>query len=158
MKTAGKALGVVVLVLLLTLVVLRVTGLNPHERIPGLWLTGTLVTAPVTDWSYTDKIEAGAVQTRTWYLLPHSVTTWFTAYNGQLYLDTYHTTEQWPRDVARDPRVRLKIGGQLLDRILVLVTDPAEREGMIQVRAKKYKLPQPVPAGVTMTVYRVTPK
>ncbi len=157
MKTAGKLLGVVVLVLLCALVALRVSGLNPHDRIPGLWLTGTLATVPVTDWSFTDKIETGALQTNTWYLLPHSVTTWFTAYNGRLYLDTYNTAEQWPRNVARDPHVRLKIGNQLFDRTLVLVTDPAEREGVIQARAKKYKLPQPVPAGVSMTVYRVTP-
>jgi hypothetical protein len=44
-----------------------------------------LVTTPVTDCSSTDKVESVNVQTRTWYLLPHSVTTYRVAYNGQLY-------------------------------------------------------------------------
>jgi hypothetical protein len=40
--------------------------------------------------------------------------------------------------VLRDPRVRVKIGDQLYDRTLALVTDPAEQEGELKARAKKY--------------------
>jgi hypothetical protein len=40
----------------------------------------------------------------------------------------------------RDPRVRIKIGDKLYDRTLVLVTDPAEKEALVQVREKKYQL------------------
>ena len=53
---------------------------------PGLWLTGEVVTAPVTDWSFTDKHPTIYAQTRTPYLLPHSVTITCVAHDGQLYL------------------------------------------------------------------------
>jgi hypothetical protein len=157
MNKVGRVVGIVVAVLILLLVVLRFTGLDPHERIPGLWLSGTATTTPVSDWSYTDKIVTDHLQTSTWYGLPHSVTTWCIAYNGQLYVATSGAaTRQWPRNVARDPQVRIKIGDQVFDKTLVVVTDPTEKEGMLQARAKKYKQPYPVPKGVTMTVYRVT--
>ncbi len=48
--------GVVIACLVIALVTLRIVGLDPKDRRPGLWLTGELVTQPVTDWSFTDKI------------------------------------------------------------------------------------------------------
>ena len=157
MKILLKVLGAVVACVVLVLLVLRVTGLDPHERIPGLWLTGTVAAAPATDWSFTDKIVTVKVQTSTPYLLPHSVTTWCIAYNGQLYLATSGAAvREWPRDVARDPHVRLKVGDQLFDATLMVVADPAEREGVLKTRAKKYNQKYP-PVGQTFTVYHVIP-
>lgn len=163
MKTLLRIAGIVVICLVLLLVVLRVTGLNPHGdtpgpgSYPGLWLNGDLVTTPVADWSFTDSIQTVKVQTNTWYLVPHSVTTWCIAYNGQLYLATSGAaTREWPRNVARDPHVRLRIDGKLYDRTLMVVTDPAEREAVLQVRAKKYSQKYP-PVGQTFTVYHVMP-
>ena len=152
---ALKVLGVVMVCLVLALLVLRVIGLDPHERRPGLWLKGNVVTSPVTDWSFTDRYPTVKVQTRSSYLLPHSVTTFCIAYNGQLYLATTRPeTRQWSRNVARDPHVRLKIGDQLFDRTLSVVTDPAEREAVLQARAKKYSQKYP-PPGPPFTVYHV---
>ena len=74
MKTLWKIIGGILVCLVLLLLVLRVTGLEPQERRPGLWLKGNLVTTPVADWSFTDKYPKIKIQTRTWYLLPHSVT------------------------------------------------------------------------------------
>jgi hypothetical protein len=129
--------------LVVALIVLRITGLDPHGRLPGLWLTGDLVSMPVTDWSFTDKIRNVELQTRTWYLLPHSVRINCIAYNGQLYLSTVNpmgvdAPHVWNVNVARDPHVRLKIGNQLYDQILSLVTDPAEKAAVLQARVKKY--------------------
>jgi hypothetical protein len=158
MKTLWKIVGGILVCLVLVLLVLRVTGLEPRDGRPGLWLKGDLVTIPVADWSYTDKYQTDMVQTRTWYLLPHSVTTWCIAYNGQLYLATSGGgVRQWPRNVARDPHVRLKIGDQLFDRTLLVVTDPAEKAAVLQVRAKKYSQKYPPPTNVTFTVYHVMP-
>ena len=157
MKTLLKVIGGVLVCLILLLLVFRITGLNPHDRVPGLWLTGNVDTTPVNDWSFTDKIETVKVQTDTGYGLPHSVTTWCIAYNGQLYLATSGAgVREWPRNVARDPHIRLKVGDRLFDRTLVVVTDPTERDGVLQVRAKKYAQKYPPPAGVNFTVYHVT--
>jgi len=161
MKALLKFVLGIVACLVLALVVLRITGLNPHGRTPGLWLTGNLVTTPVTDWSFTNKILTDEVQTRTWYLIPHSVTTYCVAYNGQLYLDSiyrgnieYPHGRSWNENVARDPHVRIKLGNQLYDRTLVYVTDPAERAAVLQAKTKKYPLLK-IPGGATVQIFRV---
>ncbi len=155
MKIILKVLGAVVVCLVLALLVLRVIGLDPKERRPGLWLKGDVTTTAITDWSFTDQYKTVKVQTSSWYLLPHSVTTFCIAYNGQLYLATTRIeTRQWSKNVARDPHVRLKVGDQLYDRTLSVVTDPAEREAVLQARAKKYAQKYP-PEGPPFTVYHV---
>ncbi len=54
----------------------------------------------------------------------------------------------------RDPHVHMEIGDKLYDRTLVLVTDAAEMEGVLQVRAKKY--PQlKIPVNATIHVFHV---
>jgi hypothetical protein len=157
MKTLLTVVGTVVVCLLLLLAVLSITGLDPRDRTPGLWLEGNLVQTPVTDWSFTDKYPTVKLQTRSPYLLPHSVTINCLAYNGQLYLSSVYpagTSRSWNDNVLRDPHVRLKIGDQVYDRTLSLVTDPAEREAVLQVRARKY--PQlKVPPDATVHVFHV---
>src|SRR5271167_1773681 len=108
MKTLSKTIGIIVVCLILLLLVLSITGLEPRDRTPGLWLKGNLVTTPVADWSFSDKYPTIAIQTRTWYLLPHSITVTCWTYNGQLYLfSTYPmgTKRSWNEDVARDPHI-----------------------------------------------------
>ena len=157
MKTLLKIVGAILVCLVLVLVVLRITGLNPHDRIPGLWLTGDLVTTPVNDWSFTDKVTNVKLQTWTWYLLPHSVTINCLAYNGQLYVSSVNpagTTRSWNENVLRDSHVRIKIGDKLYDRTALLVTDPAERDAVLQVRAKKY--PQlKIPPNATIHIFHL---
>jgi len=145
MKTVLKIAAVVAICLVLLLVALSITGFEPRQRTPGLWLKGNLVTTPVTDWSFTDQVDTVAVQTRTWYLIPHSVTTYCVALNGQLYLDSFYPEgaeyphgRSWNENVARDPRVRLKIGNNLYDVTLAHETDAALKTMVLQLVAKKY--------------------
>jgi hypothetical protein len=158
MKTLLKIVGAILVCLALVLVVLRFTGLDPHGGIPGLWLTGDVVTTPVTDWSFTDKVPTIKLQTQSRFLLPHSVTINCLSYNGGLYVSSIYppgATRSWNDNVMRDPHVRIKIGDKLYDRTLVLVTDPTERDGVLQVREKKY--PQlKIPANATIHVFHVT--
>jgi len=44
----------------------------------------------------------------------------------------------WNRNIVRDPHVRLKIGDQVFDRTVALVTDPAEKDAVLQTKAQKY--------------------
>ncbi len=157
MKRLLQSLGIIVVCLILILIVLRITGFGPHARTPGLWLKGNVVTTPVMDWSFTDKIPVVQLQTETWYLLPHSVNINCLNYNGQLYLVSVYpagTAHTWNDNVIRDPHVRLKIGDQIYDRTVSLVTDPAEQEGVLQARHNKY--PQlKVPPNSTIHVFHV---
>ena len=161
MRTLWKVLGVVLAGSVLLLLVLSITGFEPHGRMPGLWLKGNLVATPVTDWSFTVSIETVKIQTNTAYLLPHSVTTNCVSYNGQLYLTslyraglTYPQGRSWNTNVARDPHVRIKIGNNVYDRRLSLVTDPTEYDGVYQMKRKKYPQ-QKIPPGGKFMIFHV---
>jgi hypothetical protein len=157
MKRLLKTVGATLVCLILLLIVLRIIGLEPHDRIPGLWLKGNVTNTPVTDWSFTDNIPVIQIQTQTPYLLPHSVNINCLDYNGQLYLVSVFpagTTHTWNDNVIRDPHVRLKIGDNVYDRTVSLVTDAAEQEGVMEARHKKY--PQlKIPANPTIHVFHV---
>ena len=166
MKKVLKIGGAVVICMTLLLVTLRATGFEPRDcsnaseswacRAPGLWLKGELVTTPVSDWTFTNKIQTIKIQTRTPFLLPYSVSIWCAVYNDNLYVTSYRG-RRWVEDIIRDPQVRLKIGGQLFERTLSLVSDPDEKAAVLQAKGKKY--PQwTVPAVSKTTVFRVLPE
>jgi len=149
-----KVGAILILVILgVTLVTLRFTGLEPeyldldqlraHHMIarPGLWLKGEVVTAPVTDWSFVNEvphpgrsINTVLVETRTPYFIPHSVRTMPFVRNGVLYIRSHQDRmdvqfphdKSWTANVARDPRVRIKIGDKLYEATMVLVADRAQ--------------------------------
>ncbi len=161
MKMFLKIIGVIVVCLAVLLVVFRITGLDPNQRRPGLWLKGDLVTTPVTDWSFTDQVPNLKIQTNTWYGIPHSVTINCVSYRGQLYLDSFYAAgltyphgRSWNENVARDPHVRLKIGDKVYDRTLVLVTDPAETAAVNEAKEKKYPALK-LPPGGTIVLFHV---
>ena len=156
MKTLGKGLLVLGILLIGTLLTLRVTGLDPeymdytteayNERgrmtWPGLWLSGEVVREPVDNWDWVldvDHPELGntiMLETRTWYGIPHSVTILPTPRGEALYIGGSARDARLEREfphyktywanIERDPRVRLKIDGRLYEMTAVLVSDPDE--------------------------------
>lgn len=156
----GAAIFICMAVLLVTL---RATGFEPRDcanagvswtcRTPGLWLKGDPVTTPVSDWSFTDKIQTIKIETQSPFLLPYSVSIWCAAYNNNLYVTSYRG-RRWVEDVIGDPHVRLKIGGQLFERTLALVNDPDEKAAVLQAKGKKYPNWK-VPSVSKATVFRV---
>ena len=165
MKTALKIGGTLVICLVVLLATLRATGFEPRDctnasswscRAPGLWLKGDLVTTPVNDWSFTDKIPTIKIETQTPFLLPHSVSIWCAVYNGNLYVTSYRG-RLWVEHIVRDPHVRLKIDGRLYERTLSLVNDPDEKAAVLQAKGKKYPRWK-VPPVATAAVFRVLPQ
>ena len=143
MKVLLRIGGSILICLVLLLLASRVFGFEPKDcspfnrslscKLPGLWLKGELVTTPVTDWSFTDKIQQIKIQTQTPYLLPLSVTIWCAVYNNNLYV-TSNPGKFWNDDIMRDPHVRLKIGDQVFDRTLEIVNDPAGKAAVLEER------------------------
>jgi len=171
MKTLTRIAGGIVAVLILALVVLRITGLDPTGDIPGrgnypgLWLRGTAVKTPVSDWSFVTQYKTDKLQTRTWYGIPHSVTTAYILYNGQLYITSMFTKgmpfpqgKNWVTNVMRDPHVRLKFGDNLYDCTLSHVTDQNERAAVLGPRAQKNPqlLASDTANGPVLHLFRVT--
>jgi len=161
MKTLLKVLGVVVACVVLVLVIFRITGFGPHGRTPGLWLSGTVVTTPVSDWSFAGKYFTLEIQTRTPYLLPHSVTAACITYMGQLYVGSiyepglqYPHGRNWNENVARDPHVRVRVGDDLYDATLVHVTDPSLVAAVLQAEQARYRGFR-VPPGGSLQLFHV---
>ena len=146
MKRIAKRAGFTLLLAVgATLVSLRLVGFEPSDQRPGFWLTGDRVAEPTTDWSFTEDHQEIFVQTRTPYLIPHSITTYCTVYDDDLYLfsayyegGVFPDARGWNRNVIRDPRVRLKIGDRLFDETLSHVTDADTREAVHASAVAKY--------------------
>ena len=154
MKTVARIAGVILACLALVLVVLRITGFNPigdtpgPGNYPGLWLSGKVVATPVTDWSFATQYRTDKVQTRTWYMIPHSVTTGFIVHSGQLYLTSMFAAgvpfpqgKSWVNNVMRDPHVRVKFDNNLYNCVLSPVADPDELAAVLGPRARQNSQP-----------------
>ena len=163
MKILKYGAAGLILMLVVVLLSLRLFGLEPQDQRPGLWLTGDLVSEPVSDWSFTDGHIEIFVQTNTRYGIPHSITTYCTDYAGNFYLfsayyggGTFPDDRGWNRNVMRDPRVRIKIGDSLYDRELNYVTNESVRAGVHNELISKY--PQwNTPGLENIYVFRVDP-
>jgi len=146
MSTVAKVGGIAASLMVVGgLAAYLIVGVEPTDQRPGLWLLGERVTEPVTDWSFTEDYQEILVQTRSPYLLPHSVTTYCTLFEGDLYLfsayyqgGTFPDERGWNRNVMRDPRVRLKIGDRLFDQTVSHVTDAGTRAAVHASFEAKY--------------------
>ena len=122
-----KVLIVIAILLIVVYVLALLVPINPDEQRPGTRLSGELVEADVTDWSsIIQPRQKVYVQTNTWYGVPHSVTTVSFSIDGALYIPCgWCATKRWPKNVAADPAVVVKVGDNLYPRKAVEVTDRA---------------------------------
>jgi len=153
LKVSLMVVGTLVVVSLLTL---RVTGLEPRyidpsspafvesgrTAWPGLWLKGEVVREAVTNWDWandvSDPIRKNSImlETRTWYGIPHSVTISPTARGDKLYIGgseqdfrlqkEFPDSKAWWANIVSDPRVRMKIDGKIYEMTVSLIADRAE--------------------------------
>jgi hypothetical protein len=128
------AYGFGVLVILVY-VLLRLVPFNPEEQRPGTTLSGNLTDVTEIDWS---SLPAGTqlhLQTSTWYGIPHSVTTISFVDNGVLYIPCGRCeTKRWPKNVASDPNVLVKVDDKLYPRKAVLITDMPTKHRILDER------------------------
>lgn len=101
-----------------------VAGCNgPTLLLPGGKLDGNAMPTRA-DWSFAG--EYGTVQLETRPDAPYSVNVAFTIIDGQIYINAGDTETQWVKNIAADPRVRLRLAGVLYDLRANRVTDSAE--------------------------------
>lgn len=128
------------------LIALAAGCINPKDRRPGLRLSGEVVSEPISDWSFANEYPLIHLETNTWYLIPHSVTTVSAGLGGKLYVPSiYYAGGEWPdkywnSNAASDPRVRLEMGDKIYEREAVLVEDPEERQAAVRALVAKYPL------------------
>ena len=109
---------------------------GPLGMIHGGRLDGTLVTEPVTDWSFTDAVQK--IQIETSPDDPYSVNVWCVAKDDHLWITAGSHTNTWAKNLSADPRMRVRVGEKLYDRRAVRVTDPLEAKLVISLYEKKY--------------------
>ena len=132
MKGFALTLVAVVIVLYVALIYIPI---DPEERRPGTRLSGDSASVQDPDWSFLRGRTQAWLETRTWYRIPHSITVSAWADDGALYVGCSRCdTKTWPRHVARDNRVRLKIGDEIHLRRAVQITDPAELQAAMGER------------------------
>lgn len=108
--------------------------ISPDEQRPGTRLSGTVVDDLNPDWSFLTERQKVHVQTSTWYFIPHSVTTISFVANNELYVPCgWCEQKRWPKNVAADPNVTVKIGDRLYPRVAVKIPEEAERRRILNI-------------------------
>jgi hypothetical protein len=120
--------------------------IDPADRRPGLRLGGEVVEQSGGDWSFTDAHREISVETRSPWLLPHSVTIFCAARDGRFFLGARNPDgKRWVANVDRDPDVRLAIDGRVYQQRLVALTDAEDVKTAQAAFAAKYGPPEGPP-------------
>ncbi len=148
-----KKIALIFIGLLLALYVAAIyVPFEPDERRPGTRLGGNLAEVQDTDWSFLEGRNQIFVETRTWYLIPHSVTTTSWVVDKTFYVPCGNCdSKRWPINVQNDPRVRLKINDEIYERKAIRITDSAERRRLMRIPGGAS-----LPEGLAM--YRMDPR
>jgi len=129
-KVLMVGIGLLVLVYATALAI----TIDPDNQRPGTRLSGTLVDEANPDWSFVSERQEVQIQTSTWYLIPHSVTTISFVRDNQFYVPCGRcASKRWPKNVAADPSVVLKIGNKLYARTAVKIPEESERRHLLGI-------------------------
>ena len=131
-KTLKKAALAITGVLVLVYIAAIFIPIDPNEQQPGTRLSGNFAKDQNPDWSFMEGRTRAYIETRSLYLIPHSITVSSWSQNGQLYVGCRACdTKYWPPNVVRDPNIRIKIGDKIYKRRAVRLSDE-ERDVIIE--------------------------
>ena len=129
----------------LALAVFLLVGCGPIGPIPGGALSGTSGPGDVKDWSFADDVENAQLETRPED--PHSVNCWFAAVGENLYVPTSMILgpkepelRSWVAHVAAAPRVRIRLGKTVFDRIAMRVEEGPEFDAARRALEARYDI------------------
>lgn len=124
---------------------LAFAGCGPLGPLSGGKLGGPLHAPAVADWSFVASETACQLETNP--ADPHSVNTWCIGIADRLYVPSSMirgpktpSERDWVKNVANDPAVRIRIGGEVYERVAVRVGDAAEYDAARAALEKKYEL------------------
>ena len=75
---------------------------------------------------------------------PYEVKIFFVVNGDQLFIGTANVERQWVRNVQKNPRIKLSIGGEKFEAEARFLADPAERERALAAVWRKYWMYSPV--------------
>ena len=131
----------IALIIVIVYVFALLVPINPDEQRPGTSLSGTLIDETDVDWSFLESRTQIYVQTSTWYGIPHSVTTTSFVDDGVLFVPCARCdSKRWPKNVASNPNVLVKVGDNLFPRRAELVTDVETKRQFLNDRHQEVAL------------------
>jgi hypothetical protein len=113
---------------------------GPLGPIPGGRFVGEVNPDPTPDWSNLEKvIELEIRPTKPWTL-----SIWNVVLDGELYVPSASgARRRWPSVALADPLVRVRTHGNIYERRIVKVTDPALRKRIGAAIAERYEFEPP---------------
>jgi len=133
------------LAVFLVLLLLALPGCSPIGPFPGGHLSGELGPRNIEDWSFAADEERLQLETRPED--PYSVNTWFVALGPSLYLATSPIAgptdpaeRGWVANVLQDPRVRIRLGDQIYERVANRLSDTSESAKALEALKTKYDI------------------
>ena len=127
---------------------------GPLGPIPGGPLRGEPSLEEPTNWAF-----AGGDATLELQVGDRSRTVWFVTHQNVLYVAAAEAArKQWPAEVMKDPRVRLRVAGRIYDRKLVRIDDEALRQAVGRTFETRYQQTIDAEAKARVWVFRVDPR
>ncbi len=130
---------------LISCLAIALSGCGPLGPLSGGSLRGPVHTQPVVDWSFVASESTCQLETNP--ADPHSVNTWCLGIGDRLYVPSSMirgpkspSERDWVKNVANSPAVRIRIGGELYERVAVRVGDAAEYDAVRAALEEKYEL------------------
>jgi len=75
---------------------------------------------------------------------PYEVKIWFVVNGDKVFIGTANVERQWVRNVQKNPRIKLAVGGERFEAEARFVPDPAERDRALAAVGRKYWMYSPV--------------
>ncbi len=75
---------------------------------------------------------------------PYEVTIWFVVDGDRVFIGTANVERQWVRNVQKNPRIKLAVGGEKFEAEARFLADPAERDRALSAMGRKYWMYSPI--------------
>ena len=112
------------------------TGCEPTFVFAGGELSGTERPMP-SDWAFTEDFDTVQIETRP--ADPYSVNVWGVSVNRNFYVAASDAGEAaWARAIEAEPRVRLRVGGDIYPLLAKRTEDPQELADVTDAYVDKY--------------------
>ncbi len=112
-------------------------GCGPIGPFPGGRLSGDVATGLPADWSFADEEKTVQLETRP--SAPYSVNLWGVSIGDRFYLASGSGGEaNWVDHIAKDPNVRLRVGGTIYELRAIRVSNETHSERFLEALKRKY--------------------